>query len=313
MSDSSLCSLRCVVTVVTVGLGCTSASIAAAQTQDCALGERYLMLAKDRIAAYETADAITLLKQATSVCSQYETQQQLGELAAQQPEEENKRIAVEAFVAAHALATTPAAEARTLYEYAALLAREGDPQNAHPLAIQARGLNPNDEKIVALEAQLAQQVANPTVANIRAGLRSSLYEPLMAARSSTSPQPGGASPPPSYGPSINIPMNFLSGRIELDPETRPNVTVLAEALADPGYADDAFVFIGHADVRGDAETNRQLSIQRAEAIRQIVTTLQPSLSGRISAEGRGESQPLDPGNDERAFRANRRLQVMIER
>ncbi len=312
MSDSSFRAMHGVLAVVVSGFGFGATSIADAQAQDGALGERYLALAKDRIAAYDTPDAITLLSQAASVCPTWETQQQLGELAAGSPDEAHKRVAVEAFVAAHTLATTPAADARTLYEYAALLAREGDPQNAHPLATNAWRLSPDDARIVELLARLEEEVGKPNAATIRAGLKSQLFVPLTF----TNQQPGSSAEPaprPSYGPSINIRMTFTSGSVELDAETRPNVAVLAEALADPTYAQDKFVFIGHADVRGDADMNFRLSIERAEAIKTIVTTLQPSLAGRIRADGRGEFEPLDPAADERAFRANRRLQILIEK
>ncbi len=72
-----------------------------------------------------------------------------------------------------------------------------------------------------------------------------------------------------------------------------------------------FTFIGHTDRRGGDQYNLGLSLQRAEAMREIVNTLEPSLKGRIRVEGRGAREPIDLGGDERALRANRRLQVIV--
>jgi outer membrane protein OmpA-like peptidoglycan-associated protein len=98
----------------------------------------------------------------------------------------------------------------------------------------------------------------------------------------------------------------------VDERTRANIAVLAEALADPTYAQQHFTFVGHADVRGVELNNIVLSKRRAEAMAQAVVLLQPSLQGRIDVIGRGSSEPIDPGHDEEAYRANRRLQVLLK-
>lgn len=107
-------------------------------------------------------------------------------------------------------------------------------------------------------------------------------------------------------------MNFEVGSTLLDDETRPNLSKLGNALSDPELADRSFIFVGHADVRGDEQTNLTLSTRRAEAIYQAIVSMAPELRGRIEIEGRGESEPLDPGNDEASHRANRRLQVLLK-
>jgi phosphate transport system substrate-binding protein len=111
---------------------------------------------------------------------------------------------------------------------------------------------------------------------------------------------------------VSIPINFELGTTMVDSPTRSNISVLAAALADPGYSKQHFIFVGHADVRGIEPNNIVLSKRRAEAISQAVVLLQPSLEGRIEVTGRGSSEPIDPGNDERAYRANRRLQVLLK-
>jgi len=55
-----------------------------------------------------------------------------------------------------------------------------------------------------------------------------------------------------------------------------------------------------------------LSRRRGEAIYQTVVAMEPALSGRIRVEGRGSSEPVNPGHDEHAYQANRRLQVLLD-
>lgn len=291
------------------------------RAEDCALGQRYLALARDRIAAYENDEAIAFLRQSVDACPSYDAYEQLGELAAQSTERDDKQRAVDAFIAAHQHASTSQTKARALFQYASLLNREGDPENAYPLIKQARMLDPNNREVSDLAGAIEQQVQHPTQEHIVRALRYSLYKPLTYGDSKGSavdeprgpkhqtPSGGGAS---GAGPSVNIPINFNTGSVVLDEETRPNVAVLAHALADPSMQGRQFLFVGHSDARGADQLNVSLSLQRAEAMSQSVIALEPSLAGRIRVEGHGAREPIDAGSDERALRANRRLQVLIQ-
>src|SRR5882724_1125636 len=144
-------------TLVTVVAFSTTAA-----AEDCALGQRYLSLAKDRIAAYANDEALVFLRQSVDACPSYESYEQLGETAALSPQREDKVKAVEAFVAAHARAPSPQAGARSLYQYAALLNREGDPQNAYPLIKEAGKLDPGNPDIATLAGAIEKQQQHPT-------------------------------------------------------------------------------------------------------------------------------------------------------
>jgi outer membrane protein OmpA-like peptidoglycan-associated protein len=287
--------------------------------EDCALGQRYLSLAHDRIVAFENDEAIAFLRQSVDACPSYDAYEQLGELAAQSPQREDKEKAVAAFVEADALAPSPQARARSLYHYAALLNQDGDPQNAYPLIKQAVTLDPANSQYVELSSTVEKQVQHPTEEHIVRALRYSLYKPLRAPVSSISgSSPSGGSltkrqaPASGAGPSVNIPINFETASVVVDQETKPNIVALAHALVDPSMAGREFIFIGHSDPRGGDQYNLGLSLERAEAISQSVIALEPSLKGRIHVEGHGAREPIDTGNDERALRANRRLQVVIQ-
>jgi outer membrane protein OmpA-like peptidoglycan-associated protein len=300
-----------------------------AGAEDCDLGQRYLSLAKDRIAAYANDEALVLLRQSVEACPAYDAYEQLGELAAQSPQREDKTKAVGAFVSAHALAPTPRARAWTLYQYAALLNREGDPQNAYPLIKEARALDSTNPDIATLAGIVETQVQHPTQEHIVRALHYSLYQPLAplrlaavspAAMRGSAGATGGsaraasrepvAAPAPS-GPSVNIPINFNTASTVVDRQTGPNVELLAHSLADPSLDGRQFTFIGHSDSRGGDQFNVSLSLQRAQAISQMVSTLEPTLKGRILVEGHGAREPIDLGSDENAMRANRRLQVLV--
>jgi len=290
-----------------------------ARAEDCALGQRYLALAHDRVVAYENDEAIAFLRQSVDACPSYDAYEQLGELAAQSTQNEDKQKAAAAFVEADARASTAQARARSLYNYAALLNQDGDPENAYPLAKRAHTLDPGDPKITELANTLEKQVQHPSEKDIVRGLHYSLYQPLKDSDTSTAVAPGDhptlskhQTPAGGGGPSVSIPINFETGSTVIDQETRPNLSVLARALADPSFQGHQFTFIGHSDARGGDQYNLGLSLERATAISQSVIGLEPSLKGRIVVLGVGSREPIDTGTDERALRANRRLQVVVK-
>jgi outer membrane protein OmpA-like peptidoglycan-associated protein len=286
---------------------------------DCQAGGRYLAAARDKSAASDFNEAADLAQSSIDACPSYAGFELLGESRAQSLSRPDHARAVDAFVSAHELASSDAERAHTLYQYARLLNLDGDPQNAYPLIKDAKALDPNDADIVALAGKIEQRVNNPTKEQIVRGLWDSMYKPLRVAsikpiHSNAQSAPGSApaSAPTGNAASVSIPINFELGTTMVDERTRANIAVLAEALADPTYAQQHFTFVGHADVRGVEPNNIVLSKRRAEAMAQAVVLLQPSLQGRIDVIGRGSSEPIDPGHDEDAYRANRRLQVLLK-
>ncbi|MGM0578177.1 MAG: OmpA family protein [Myxococcota bacterium] len=69
--------------------------------------------------------------------------------------------------------------------------------------------------------------------------------------------------------------------------------------------------VGHTDSRGAETFNRELSTRRAEAVRTYLVT--HGLPGeRITAEGRGESEPLESNATAEGREANQRIEILIE-
>lgn len=104
---------------------------------------------------------------------------------------------------------------------------------------------------------------------------------------------------------------FAPGSDVLAGGTEP---VIAQIAALIGYFGDAPVrIVGHTDSFGDAEVNRQLSLQRANAVgRQLVDTFAVD-GARIVTEGLGEEQPIASNATIEGRRANRRVEVYIKR
>lgn len=291
---------------------------------DCALGQRYISLAHDRITAGANEEAVGFLSHAIEVCPSYEAYQSLGELQAQSPEQADQKEAVKAFVTANDLAPTDQARAKTQFEYAKLLARNDEQQKAYPLAENAHVLDRDNPEISALAKRLGEEISHPTQAQlVRGFMQNALFMPLHMAAAPTTPAP--KQPPSSVptadnaqkeqaasGGSILLPINFNTATTNVDQRTWPNIATLAHAMANPQFVGHRFVFVGHADMRGDDRYNMELSRQRAAAMYRDVILVEPSLQGRVDIDGRGAHEPLDPGTTEEALRANRRLQVIIK-
>ena len=114
---------------------------------------------------------------------------------------------------------------------------------------------------------------------------------------------------------ISADVLFDFGKATLTDTAERRVGELAERLR--GVSGTVEVS-GHTDSVGDDDYNLALSKQRAEAVK---TALQDSLDGtslRIEAEGRGETEPVEPnekgGDDNPGGRAkNRRVDITYEK
>jgi outer membrane protein OmpA-like peptidoglycan-associated protein len=67
---------------------------------------------------------------------------------------------------------------------------------------------------------------------------------------------------------------------------------------------------GHTDSLGAAETNLELSQQRAEAVREALISLGVSAE-RVTALGMGEDFPIASNEDEEGRAQNRRVDVIL--
>jgi outer membrane protein OmpA-like peptidoglycan-associated protein len=101
---------------------------------------------------------------------------------------------------------------------------------------------------------------------------------------------------------------FASGEVQLVEGGRSSLEEVVDLLqTEP---DKKIRVEGHTDSLGDAETNLQLSEQRAQAVREALISL--GVAGeRIIATGMGEDFPIVSNEDEAGRARNRRVDVIL--
>ena len=108
--------------------------------------------------------------------------------------------------------------------------------------------------------------------------------------------------------SVNLYVNFAYDSADLTSDARITLDRLGTALRDPRLGEFSFVIAGHTDATGGAEYNQKLSERRAEAVRNYLIAQFGIKADRLTAEGFGKSQLLDPEHPEDGV--NRRVQII---
>jgi outer membrane protein OmpA-like peptidoglycan-associated protein len=119
-------------------------------------------------------------------------------------------------------------------------------------------------------------------------------------------KPGGGSDAPM--PAVGLDIKFKVNSAQLTDDAKETVRQLATALRSPSIEKYHFLVEGHTDSTGTPEHNLTLSKSRAEAVRRQLLEDYGIAPGRLEAAGRGQTQPLDPGDPKNP--ANRRVQVV---
>ncbi|MEM1144230.1 MAG: OmpA family protein [Pseudomonadota bacterium] len=286
------------------------------------------------------ADAVDLLEQASNQCDVPAYWQALGDArrslsdAAPEAVSDDGQTAIEAYGKAFASARSAqddAAGAQAARSIVDMGLRNNDPLKAQNWLAVASRLDPQSPELTDLENRLdaardqlsadeidtglSQTRGIGTVNSLLGGAVSSnaFWEPddeNSGGAGSAELAVSGSVVAPTPAASVDIPIRFASNSTELTEETATNVRNLAKVLA-ARASKNQIILTGHADVRGDASYNQRLSLARAEAIRAQLVLTEPSLEGRIRAQGAGESRPVDLGDSERSHANNRRLEVTV--
>jgi len=117
-------------------------------------------------------------------------------------------------------------------------------------------------------------------------------------------QPGAAQ---KARPNIDLAVNFEFNSARLTPDGELILDNLGHALQDPKLGASRFAIGGHTDGVGSAGYNKTLSEQRAEAVRNYLIERYGVPADRLTAEGFGLTQLLDPANP--ASAVNRRVEI----
>ena len=109
-------------------------------------------------------------------------------------------------------------------------------------------------------------------------------------------------------PSLDLQVNFEYASAKLTPDARIVLDSLGQALNDPALRDSRMRIAGHTDAKGADAYNLTLSRQRAQSVAEYLARQHGVDARRLSVEGFGRGQLLDPANPESAV--NRRVQVV---
>lgn len=109
---------------------------------------------------------------------------------------------------------------------------------------------------------------------------------------------------------VNMPQDvlFATDSAALRPDLARDIQAVGQNLLQ--YPNSRIEVVGHADNSGSAAYNQDLSQRRASSVAQaIVSTGVPS--GRVSAIGRGEDQPIASNLTPEGRAQNRRVEIII--
>lgn len=103
-------------------------------------------------------------------------------------------------------------------------------------------------------------------------------------------------------------LNFLPGTSNLTPESESQLASVIQAAQ--GRSGGEILIVGHTDRQGDVAANDALSLQRAQAIRNLFLA-RGFRADLLSAAGRGEREPLVATEDNVAEPGNRRAEIIV--
>jgi outer membrane protein OmpA-like peptidoglycan-associated protein len=101
---------------------------------------------------------------------------------------------------------------------------------------------------------------------------------------------------------------FASGQTELLPSARNRLTEVADALK---QADNRLTIEGHTDSQGPDQFNEELSLRRAEQVRDFLIA-QGVPPDRIAVRGMGEYRPVASNGTAEGRANNRRVEIVLQ-
>jgi outer membrane protein OmpA-like peptidoglycan-associated protein len=103
---------------------------------------------------------------------------------------------------------------------------------------------------------------------------------------------------------------FGSGQSALLPGAMMKLNEVADALL-KGNPESKIVVEGHTDSQGSASLNQDLSVKRAQSVRDYLVS-RGIASDRITAQGIGSSRPIAPNNTAEGRADNRRVEIVVQ-
>ncbi len=109
---------------------------------------------------------------------------------------------------------------------------------------------------------------------------------------------------------LNIPndISFDTGSAAIKPQLRAVLDPFANSLR--GDPSARLVIVGHTDNTGSGAINNPLSIERANSVRDYLTT-RGMAGARVETSGRGEREPVADNTSEAGRAKNRRVEIFL--
>lgn len=110
------------------------------------------------------------------------------------------------------------------------------------------------------------------------------------------------------GKLVTTAITFDINSATIKPSSAGAIKEIAEILQ--SNPDLMIRIIGHTDSDGDSQSNKQLSLRRADAIKGILISLYKIETSRIVTDGRGEDMPVSDNNSIAGKAQNRRVELV---
>jgi outer membrane protein OmpA-like peptidoglycan-associated protein len=101
---------------------------------------------------------------------------------------------------------------------------------------------------------------------------------------------------------------FATGKSDLLPIAQQKINDVAKALKDQGFK--AILVEGHTDSQGNAAKNEELSLRRAESVRQQLIS-QGIPADKVRSAGLGSSRPVTDNSTAEGRANNRRVEIVV--
>lgn len=120
----------------------------------------------------------------------------------------------------------------------------------------------------------------------------------------------GCPPPIEENVKIIIGVLFASGKADINENSTNDIKDLGVFMQT--YPGTTTIIEGHTDNSGSAKMNKDLSLQRAEAVREYLINNYGIDANRIKAVGYGAERPVADNSSAEGRRLNRRIEAAIE-
>jgi outer membrane protein OmpA-like peptidoglycan-associated protein len=110
---------------------------------------------------------------------------------------------------------------------------------------------------------------------------------------------------------VNLKVEFDVNSFSIRPDSFSVLNELGKALNDPRLKDQVVFLNGHTDSDGAEDTNLQLSMHRALAVKQYLIINRSVDPNRLIVYGYGEGMPLRPNTSAANKQLNRRVEIVV--